>query len=104
MGHVENVFERWFRITQMKHNRILRAYREGNFPYGGYRFCRMWASKSRVWKNDVVVTRRWRLVCRILTFGNHWWKHYPGERRSVRCRICSRLSKGQWAKLQEMRK
>ena len=34
-----------------------------------------------------------KIICKIFTLGRHWWKHYPGEKRYVRCRLCGRLPK-----------
>ena len=42
----------------------------------------------------------WRKICGVITFG-HWWKHYPGEKRYVRCRLCGQMSKSMWNMLQE---
>ena len=38
-------------------------------------------------------------VCRIITFGQHWFRHYPGEKRYVRCRLCGRLPKSMFVTL-----
>ena len=48
--------------------------------------------------------KTWKdFLCAILTFGHHKWKHFSGEARYVRCRICDRLPKGQWEQLQKLR-
>jgi hypothetical protein len=45
-----------------------------------------------------------RKVCWVITFG-HWMKHYPGEKRYVRCRLCGQMPKrGMWETLRRMRK
>jgi len=41
-------------------------------------------------------------VCWVLTFG-HWFKHYPGEKRYVRCRLCDQTPKSMWKQLQKMK-
>ncbi len=43
-----------------------------------------------------------KIACWIITFGQHWWKHYPGEKRYVRCRLCGRKPKSMWNKLGKM--
>ena len=40
-----------------------------------------------------------RKVCGIITFGQHWYNHYPGEKRYVRCRLCGRLPKSMYITL-----
>ena len=37
-----------------------------------------------------------KIACQIITFRQHWWKHYPGQSRYVRCRLCGRLPKNMW--------
>lgn len=59
---------------------------------------------SRTSRPPVKYARVRSLLCYLLTFGRHWWKHFPGKSRYVCCRICHRLPKSQWAQLQEMRK
>ena len=34
-------------------------------------------------------------LCWWITFG-HWFKHYEGESRYVRCRLCGRLPDSMW--------
>ncbi len=41
-------------------------------------------------------------VCRVFTFGRHWFKHYPGEKRYVRCRLCGRKPNSMWDILDKM--
>lgn len=45
----------------------------------------------------------WKYLCKLLTFGLHWWKHYPGEARYIRCRLCSRKPNSQWAVVKKYR-
>lgn len=35
-------------------------------------------------------------VCRVITLGFHWWKHYPGEKRYIRCRLCGQMPDSMW--------
>ena len=44
-----------------------------------------------------------RKICWILTLG-HWWKHYPGEKVYIRCRLCGRRPKSMWKTLRKIRK
>jgi len=43
-----------------------------------------------------------QLFCRILTFGYHWWKYYPGEPKYIRCRICGKLPRSMWEVYERM--
>jgi hypothetical protein len=43
-------------------------------------------------------------LCRIVTVGLHWWKHYPGEKAYVRCRICGKYPKSMWDTLRRIKK
>jgi len=44
-----------------------------------------------------------RKVCWMITLGFHWWKHYPGEKRYVRCCLCGRLPKSMWNTLRKLK-
>lgn len=45
-----------------------------------------------------------RKLCWLITFG-HWMKHYPAEKRYVRCRLCGQMpKKGMWKTLRRMNK
>lgn len=99
-----NDFEKWSSSLQTKHDQMLRAMfplqYSHNVPYNR-QFCRRWVAGRQHFYETVVTKKRW-LFCKILTFGYHWWKHYPGERRYVQCRICGRLPKSQWKQFAKM--
>lgn len=42
-------------------------------------------------------------ICWIITLSFHWWKHYPGEKRYVKCRLCGRQPKSMWNELGKMK-
>lgn len=42
-------------------------------------------------------------VCKVITLGFHWWKHYPGERKYIRCRLCGFRPGYMWKILQKMK-
>jgi hypothetical protein len=82
--------------------------RKHNIPYDGV-FCRRWLESLRELDKPEThrprpkpVSAAWLYLCRLLTLGFHWWKHYPGERRYVRCRICGRQPGRPWQQLQKM--
>ena len=35
-------------------------------------------------------------LCSIITLGQHWFMHYVGEKRYVRCHLCGRLPESMW--------
>lgn len=56
-------------------------------------------TKLDYWLYDVT----WRgMICCVLTLRRHWWKHYPGTKRYVHCRICGKLPAKMWETLQKI--
>ena len=41
-------------------------------------------------------------VCWVITLG-HWWKHYPGKKAYIRCRLCGRYPDSMWKALRKMK-
>ena len=44
-----------------------------------------------------------RCICWLVTLG-HWWKHYPGKKAYVKCRICGKYPKSMWQTLRRIKK
>lgn len=41
------------------------------------------------------------MICWLMTWG-HWWKHYPGKKAYVKCRICGKLPSRMWETLRRV--
>jgi len=42
-----------------------------------------------------------RCICWLVTL-EHWWKHYPGKKAFVKCRICGKLPDYMWLTLRKI--
>lgn len=66
---------------------------------------RLASIKREKWKLNLIMKLVWILekVCPVITFGQHWWKYYPGKKRYVRCRLCGRLPKSMWKIIEKVK-